>query len=151
MVSIPEANRNEILGLVTIVSLDTEALKKISGLKTTATEMKATERAASAAREVQLSKKITAQAISTGHAFSKHATEFAELGVKTNAELQTLIENTISRPSLSGTLQNWRSFYFNSKSRVVVIVNPAAIDKGTVFVIDKMKYPDPMSYIKRLR
>ena len=99
----------------------------------------------------ELSKKITAQAISTGHAFSKHATEFAELGVKTNAELQTLIENTISRPSLSGTLQNWRSFYFNSKSRVVVIVNPAAIDKGTVFVIDKMKYPDPMSYIKRLR
>jgi len=57
----------------------------------------------------------------------------------------------MAKPSLSANLQNGRSFYFNAEKRVVVIVNPSAVDKGTAFVIDKARYPNPMSYIKTLR
>jgi filamentous hemagglutinin len=49
--SIPETNRNEILGLVTIVSLDTKTVKEIAELKATATELKTAKGIAKAAHD----------------------------------------------------------------------------------------------------
>jgi hypothetical protein len=51
--SIPKDDRDAILGLVTVVTLDTNAIKKVAGLKQTAVGVKQAEYAASAARKAE--------------------------------------------------------------------------------------------------
>jgi len=76
----------------------------------------------------------TATSIGNGHSFAKHKHEFP---VTTTAELVTIVEGVILSPTAQfKDLARGRSAYYDAAANVVVVVNPATADKGTVFKPD---------------
>ena len=77
-----------------------------------------------------------AGAIAGGHAFDKHIGEMAALGVASKQDLKALVKETMENATGANIKQlaGGRVAYWNDSKNVVVIYNPNAIDKGTVFV-----------------
>jgi RHS repeat-associated protein len=78
--------------------------------------------------------------IATGHAFGKHA---VELGVASKAELQSLIKRIIEGADAANDvreLSGGRVAFWDDARKAVVIYNPNAVDKGTVFVPTEGRY-----------
>jgi len=73
------------------------------------------------------------------------------LAINTQTAFAAHIENVINNPSQAGGLINGRSYFYDEASNTIVIRNPGAADGGTAFKIDTNKYPDPYTYIRRLR
>ncbi len=100
---------------------------------------------------VKLNNQLTSQAITGGHAFGKHIDEFSDLGIATEKQFQSHVENVINNATNKGSLSNGRTYFYDSNSNTVVIKNPNAVDGGTAFRIDTTRYPNPLDYIKTLR
>jgi RHS repeat-associated protein len=81
-----------------------------------------------------------AEKIATGHAFGKHG---VELGVASKAELKSLIKRTIEGADTANDvreLSGGRVAFWDDAKKAVVIFNPNAVDKGTVFVPKQGRY-----------
>jgi filamentous hemagglutinin len=76
---------------------------------------------------------LAAQEIAGGHAFGKHAGEFADLGIKSRGQFAGHIENVMNNPSAFRELRNGRSAFWDDATGTVVIRNPSAVDGGTAF------------------
>ena len=76
-----------------------------------------------------------AESIAGGHALDKHLGEMVELGVSNKEGLKSLVRETIETagPGDVKNLEGGRVAYYNEGKNVVVIYNPNATDKGTVF------------------
>jgi len=74
-----------------------------------------------------------ASKISGGHAFAKHASEFAGLGIKNEKQFERLIEGIVRNPSAERQLSQGRVAYWDDLTKTVVIHNPGAVDGGTAF------------------
>jgi filamentous hemagglutinin len=82
--------------------------------------------------------------IAKGYAFADHAADF---GVATTSDLQSIVESTLASPNTqSRALSRGRSAFYDPSSNTIVIVNPPAPDKGTVF-----RPTDGVAYYDRLR
>lgn len=55
------------------------------------------------------------------------------LGVKDAKELQDVVKDVIEKPTESKELKDGRKAYWDEERKVVVIHNPSAPGKGTVF------------------
>lgn len=94
---------------------------------------------------------VLAARIARGHAFDKHVLdqgEFRGLGVRTEKQLEELIEQTIEDATQAGdvkSLARGRTAYWDTKTDTVVIEDPANADGGTVF-----RPKDGKSYFDRL-
>lgn len=80
---------------------------------------------------IKLNRKLAAQEIAGGHAFTKHAEEF---GFKTREQMASHIENIMTNPTMTRPLSNERMAFWDNASGAVVIKNPKASDGGTMFV-----------------
>ncbi|MBX3373176.1 MAG: hypothetical protein KF817_05020 [Phycisphaeraceae bacterium] len=87
----------------------------------------------SAANAVRLNRQLAAQEIAGGHAFGKHAGEFADLGIQTRQQFASHIENIMNYPSATRALSNGRTAFWDNATGTVVIRNPSAVDGGTAF------------------
>ena len=89
----------------------------------------------------ELNVQLSAEQIVKGHAFDKHLLsqgEFGGLGIRTHAQLQSHVEMILTNPStetylLNPTKGGPRVGYVHRESHTVIIHNPAAPDRGTVF------------------
>ena len=109
------------------------------------------ETATSSVNGVKLNNQLTSQAITDGHAFGKHIGEFSDLGIATEKQFQSHVENVINNATNKGPLSNGRSYFYDANSNTIVIKNPNAVDGGTAFRIDATRYPNLLDYIKTLR
>ena len=80
------------------------------------------------------SSKAIADSISQGHAFEKHVLQEGQYGGITQDEFATHIQEVMDNPTMSKSLSNGRSAYYDEASGTVVITNPNAADWGTAFV-----------------
>jgi len=90
----------------------------------------------SAALRRQLTAQSTAPSIANGHAFEKHVlqqAEFGGLGIRTRAQFQSHIENVMTNPSATRTLNRNRTAYWDGRTGTVVIRDPNSVDLGTAF------------------
>jgi len=75
-----------------------------------------------------------ASAISKGHAAVKHYSEFANIGIKTQKQLEAHISSVMSKPSATKSLTNGRTAYMDTRTKTVIIHDPKSVDQGTAFV-----------------
>lgn len=77
-----------------------------------------------------------AERIATGHAFEKHFAELLKLGITNRDQLKALVQEVIETAAEGNVrqLQGGRAAFWDDSRGLVVIYNPSAIDKGTVFV-----------------
>ena len=71
--------------------------------------------------------------ISSGHAYSKHIDQFADLGISTKGEFNKHVSNVMKNPSISAKLEGGRSVFYDGKSNTAVFVDPKNKDWGTAF------------------
>jgi len=73
--------------------------------------------------------------IAGGHAYGKHAAEFASIGVGTKEEYAKLIDHIMRISTIDNvrSLVRGRTAYWDPKTGTVVIHDREAADKGTAF------------------
>jgi hypothetical protein len=103
---------------------------------------------ANAATTGPLNDKLTVESIANGHAFDKHIGEFKDLGISTREQFHQHIENIVKNPTHSGSGSGGKYYYYDEKTNTLVIKNLTHPDKGTAFIIDKTRHPDPFKYIQ---
>lgn len=69
--------------------------------------------------------------IGNGHAWAKHGGEFP--WIHSQAEFIATIDAIIAKPSMSKSLSNGRTAYWDSKTGTIVITDPNTRDGGTMF------------------
>ena len=97
---------------------------------------------------------LTAEQIVKGHAFDKHLLsqgEFGGISIRTLAQLQSHVEMVLTNPAtetyvLGITEKGPRIRYVHRESHTVIVHNPAAPDRGTVF----QPSMDMDSYLKQV-
>jgi Pretoxin HINT domain len=90
--------------------------------------------ASNAANGVRLNEQLTADEISSGHAFDKHVLVQGEFpGITTRSQFAQRIESAI-RNGEAKSLTGGRTAWWDPGSGTVVIRNPGAVDGGTAFV-----------------
>ena len=82
-----------------------------------------------------ISKKI-ARSIATGHALTKHLSEFSDLGITTERQLINYVSKVIRNPNLTKELERGRIAYYDTTDQTLVIFDPNSIDLGTSFRVD---------------
>jgi filamentous hemagglutinin len=102
--------------------------------------------ARSAANAARLNRNLAAREIAGGHAFGKHADEFAALGITNRDQFARHIEDVMNNPSAFRELRNGRSAFWDDATGTVVIRNPSAVDGGAAF-----RPPDGRSYFERIK
>lgn len=75
---------------------------------------------------------LAGQTIGTGHAWGKHADEYAGI-LNTQEEFVSLIESIVRNPDDMRQLQRGRKAYWDSTTETVVIFDPGHSDFGTAF------------------
>ena len=75
-----------------------------------------------------------ARTIASGHAFSKHSGEFADIGINTEEQFAKHIDSVIRNPTASRELERGRVAYWDAGSGTVVIRDPNSVDGGTAFI-----------------
>lgn len=76
-----------------------------------------------------------ANTIANGHAFEKHVIQRGEFSsIVTREQFSAHIDNVMSNPTATRSLENGRTGYWHEPSGTVVIYNPKAADNGTAFV-----------------
>ncbi|SHM26796.1 RHS repeat-associated core domain-containing protein [Rhodanobacter sp. OK091] len=75
-----------------------------------------------------------AKAIASGHAFSKHGGEFADIGINTEEQFARHIERVMTNPTATRDLERGRVAYWDAQSGTVVIHDPNSLDGGTAFI-----------------
>jgi RHS repeat-associated protein len=81
-----------------------------------------------------------AEQIASGHAFGKHA---AEIGATSKPELKTIVKEIVANANATNDvrqLSGGRIAYWDDTRKAVVIFNPSAVDRGTVFVPKQGRY-----------
>jgi RHS repeat-associated protein len=80
-----------------------------------------------------------AQAISHGHAFRKHNSQFTRFGVASKQQFQVLVKEVIENAKGANVknLSGGRSAYWDDTRGIVVIHDPSMPDKGTAFIPDR--------------
>jgi hypothetical protein len=82
-------------------------------------------------KELEAARTRASDKIASGHAFENHASEF---GVSRRADFATIIRRVISSPfSQIEDLKGGRTMYYDASSNIVVFVQPAARDGGSMF------------------
>ncbi len=71
--------------------------------------------------------------IGSGHAYDKHISEFADLGIFTKSELVDHIIMVMNNSTHTGKLERDREFFYISDSNTLVIVDKNSIDGGSTF------------------
>jgi hypothetical protein len=71
--------------------------------------------AQSAANAARLNRQLASREIAGGHAFGKHADEFADLGITTRDQFAGHIENIMNNPSAFRELRNGRSAFWTMR------------------------------------
>jgi len=102
----------------------------------------------------KLNVQLTAEQIVKGHAFDKHLLsqgEFGGISIRTHAQLQSHVEMVLTNPAtetyvLGITEKGPRIRYVHRESHTVIVHNPAAPDRGTVF----QPSMDMDSYLKQV-
>jgi len=75
-----------------------------------------------------------ARAIASGHAFSKHGGEFADIGINTQEQFAKHIDRVMRNPTATRNLERGRVAYWDAESGTVVIHDPNSADGGTAFI-----------------
>lgn len=90
--------------------------------------------------EVEAARSAASQKIAAGHGF-KHA---AELGAITRTEFANIVRDTLASPfSQVKDLSDGRTLFYNARDNIIVFVNPADQDYGTMFKpLDRQAYVD---------
>ena len=89
--------------------------------------------AKSAAQAARLRQQLASQEIAGGHALSKHAGDFADVGITARGQFARHIENIMNNPSAFRELRNGRSAFWDDATGTVVIRNRSDFDGGTAF------------------
>lgn len=80
--------------------------------------------------EVEAARDAVSQKIAAGHGF-KHA---GEVGASTRDEFAVIVRQTMASPfSQVKELSGGRTLFYNARNNIVVFVNPADQDRGTMF------------------